>query len=165
MKKVSSSAIFRDFYTENYIYVDKTEAIYNLLSNNKKIWIYDKWDEKTYPVLRIDFLHFAKDDITEFKRTFNLHLSQFAKRHQLYDYTEYNEPEVSLKNLLECYENRDEQIVLLFDEYDCQLSANINNTELYEKYRTLIQRIYAVLKYGRNWSYKAKGCLHLLCWL
>ena len=132
MKKVSSSAIFRDFYTENYIYVDKTEAIYNLLSNNKKIlisrprrfgksllldtiavifekgvepyfkdtWIYDKWDEKTYPVLRIDFLHFAKDDITEFKRTFNLHLSQFAKRHQLYDYTEYNEPEVSLKNLL-----------------------------------------------------------------
>ena len=88
MKKVSSSAIFRDFYTENYIYVDKTEAIYNLLSNNKKIlisrprrfgksllldtiavifekgvepyfkdtWIYDKWDEKTYPVLRIDFL-------------------------------------------------------------------------------------------------------------
>ena len=37
MKKVSSSAIFRDFYTENYIYVDKTEAIYNLLSNNKKI--------------------------------------------------------------------------------------------------------------------------------
>ena len=112
----------------------------------KDTWIYDKWDEKTYPVLRIDFLHFAKDDITEFKRTFNLHLSQFAKRHQLYDYTEYNEPEVSLKNLLECYENRDEQIVLLFDEYDCQLSANINNTELYEKYRTLIQRIYAVLK-------------------
>ena len=39
MKKVSSSAIFRDFYTENYIYVDKTEAIYNLLSNNKKIFI------------------------------------------------------------------------------------------------------------------------------
>ena len=36
MKKISSSGIFKDFYCENYIYVDKTEDIYDLISNNKK---------------------------------------------------------------------------------------------------------------------------------
>ena len=179
MKKISSSGIFKDFYCENYIYVDKTEDIYDLISNNKKVfisrprrfgksllldtigvlfekgvepyfkdtWIYDKWNGSICPVLRIDFLQFPKDDLSEFKRQFNLTVSEFAKRNNVTEYTEDKEPNVSLKNLLTCYEYKDQQIVLLFDEYDCQLSANINNTELYEKYRTLIQRIYAVLKW------------------
>ena len=180
MKKISSSGIFKDFYCENYIYVDKTEDIYDLISNNKKVfisrprrfgksllldtigvlfekgvepyfkdtWIYDKWNGSICPVLRIDFLQFPKDDLSEFKRQFNLTVSEFAKRNNVTEYTEDKEPNVSLKNLLTCYEYKDQQIVLLFDEYDCQLSANINNTELYEKYRTLIQRIYAVLKFS-----------------
>ena len=187
MKKISSSGIFKDFYCENYIYVDKTEDIYDLISNNKKVfisrprrfgksllldtigvlfekgvepyfkdtWIYDKWNGSICPVLRIDFLQFPKDDLSEFKRQFNLTVSEFAKRNNVTEYTEDKEPNVSLKNLLTCYEYKDQQIVLLFDEYDCQLSANINNTELYEKYRTLIQRIYAVLKGSRAIKFMA----------
>lgn len=38
MKKISSSGIFCEFYKNNYIYVDKTECIYNLIDNNKKIF-------------------------------------------------------------------------------------------------------------------------------
>ena len=36
----------------------------------KDTWIYDKWSENTYPVLRLNFLEFSKTDIDEFKRVF-----------------------------------------------------------------------------------------------
>ena len=36
--------------------------------------------------------------------------------------------------------------MLLIDEYDCQLTANINNPELYEQFRSCIREFYAVLK-------------------
>ena len=49
----------------------------------------------------------------------------------------------------------DMQIVLLIDEYDCQLTANINNKELYEKFRLFIREFYAVLKGEKHISFMA----------
>ena len=152
MKEISSSGIFSSFTEKNRIYVDKTEQIYSLVTKLDKIlisrprrfgksltldtigtlfekgvepyfkntWIYDRWKEPVCPVLRIDFLIYPKDSVEEFKRQF-----------------------VILLNSL----NREERYaVLILDEYDCQLSANINNEELYEKYRECICSIYAALK-------------------
>ena len=38
------------------------------------------------------------------------------------------------------------QIVLLIDEYDCQLTANINNPPLYDEFRNCLRDFYAALK-------------------
>ena len=97
MKTISISGSFTDFFSRNYIYIDKTETIYKLLKMQKKVflprprrfgksltldtigtlfekgvdpyfkgtWIYDKWTEPTYPVLKISFLDYSVTDIDE----------------------------------------------------------------------------------------------------
>ncbi len=50
-------------------------------------------------------------------------------------------PLVSLFDALE-----EQRIIILIDEYDCQLTANINNRELYAKFQETIRNLYAVIK-------------------
>ena len=92
MKNISSTGSFINFYLNNYIYVDKTQYIRDLIKLErvfisrprrfgksltldtiatlfetgvepyfKGTWIYDKWTEPTYPVLRLNFLNFDKN--------------------------------------------------------------------------------------------------------
>ena len=112
----------------------------------KDTWIYDKWSENTYPVLRLNFLEFSKTDIDEFKRVFNEKLSVFAKENNIEDYAEDKEPSVSLQRLFAPLIKNKRHIVILIDEYDTQLTSNINNVELYEKYQNILREIYGVFK-------------------
>ena len=112
----------------------------------KDTWIYDKWSENTYPVLRLNFLEFSKTDIDEFKRVFNEKLSVFAKENNIEDYAEDKEPSVSLQRLFAPLIKNKRHIVILIDEYDTQLTSNINNSELYEKYQNILREIYGVFK-------------------
>ena len=115
MKTIAEGQIFSDFNAYDYIYVDKTDYIFNILRSHRKIfistldtigtlfeygvepyfkdtWIYDKWSENTYPVLRLNFLEFKKDDIEIFKRQFVERISKFAKDNNIEDYAEDKEP-------------------------------------------------------------------------
>ena len=112
----------------------------------KDTWIYDKWSENTYPVLRLNFLEFKKDDIEIFKRQFVETISKFAKDNNIEDYEEDKEPSVSLQRLFAPLIKNKRHIVILIDEYDTQLTSNINNVELYEKYQNILREIYGVLK-------------------
>ena len=112
----------------------------------KDTWIYDKWSENTYPVLRLNFLEFSKTDIDEFKRVFNEKLSVFAKENNIEDYAEDKEPSVSLQRLFAPLVKNRRHIVILIDEYDTQLTSNINNVELYGKYQNILREIYGVFK-------------------
>ena len=112
----------------------------------KDTWIYDKWSENTYPVLRLNFLEFSKTDIDEFKRVFNEKLSVFAKENNIEDYAEDKEPSVSLQRLFAPLIKNRRHIVILIDEYDTQLTSNINNVELYGKYQNILREIYGVFK-------------------
>ena len=112
----------------------------------KDTWIYDKWSENTYPVLRLNFLEFKKDDIEIFKRQFVEKISKFAKKHKVENYEEDSEPMGALDNLFTSLRDERRQIVILIDEYDTQLTSNINNSELYEKYQNILREIYGVLK-------------------
>ena len=107
----------------------------------KDTWIYDKWSENTYPVLRLNFLEFSKTDIDEFKRVFNEKLSVFAKDNNLEDFVEDTEPSVSIQRLFTILTKSRVQIVILIDEYDTQLTSNINNVELYEKYQNILRGV------------------------
>ncbi len=177
MKDISSTASFIKFYLNNYIYVDKTKYIKDLIKLErvfisrprrfgksltldtiatlfetgvepyfKGTWIYDKWTEPTYPVLRLNFLNFDKNSLEKFNNKLNSKITEFAELNQVTTYKEKEEAEDSIDHLLEQLRLEGRQIVILIDEYDCQMTANINNESLYKQFQEKIKSIYANIK-------------------
>ena len=177
MKDISSTASFIKFYLNNYIYVDKTKYIKDLIKLErvfisrprrfgksltldtiatlfetgvepyfKGTWIYDKWTEPTYPVLRLNFLNFDKNSLEKFNNKLNSKITEFAELNQVTTYKEKEEAEDSIDHLLEQLRLEGRQIVILIDEYDCQMTANINNETLYKQFQEKIKSFYANIK-------------------
>ena len=186
MKDISSTGSFIDFTLENYIYVDKTEYIPQLVKLKrvfisrprrfgksltldtiatlfesgvepyfKGTWIYDKWTEHTYPVLRLNFLDLDKYSLDLFKQKLNSIITAFAQDIKLKDYKEKVEPEDTIYFLLDELRKEKRQIVILIDEYDCQMTANINNETLYKQFQEKIKSFYATIK--NKWAIKFLG--------
>ena len=112
----------------------------------KGTWIYDKWTEPTYPVLRLSFLNLDNSSLDLFKKQLNSIISEFAIKISVKGYVEKTEPEDSILSLLEKLEEETRQIVILIDEYDYQLTSNINHDVLYKQFQQKIKRFYANLK-------------------
>ena len=177
MKDISSTASFIKFYLNNYIYVDKTKYIRDLIKLEKVFisrprrfgksltldtiatlfetgvepyfkgtWIYDKWTEPTYPVLRLNFLNFDKNSLEKFNNKLNSKITEFAELNHVTSYKEKEEAEDSIDHLLEQLRLENRQIVILIDEYDCQMTANINNETLYKQFQEKIKSFYANIK-------------------
>ena len=177
MKNISSTGSFINFYLNNYIYVDKTKYIRDLIKLErvfisrprrfgksltldtiatlfetgvepyfKGTWIYDKWTEPTYPVLRLNFLNFDKNSLEKFNNKLNSKITEFAELNHVTSYKEKEEAEDSIDHLLEQLRLENRQIVILIDEYDCQMTANINNETLYKQFQEKITSFYANLK-------------------
>ena len=183
MKDISSTGSFIKFYLNNYIYVDKTKYIRDLIKLEKVFisrprrfgksltldtiatlfesgvepyfkgtWIYDKWTEPTYPVLRLNFLDLDKYSLEHFKQKLNAIISSFARDINVKNYEEKVEPEGTIYFLLDELRKEKRQIVILIDEYDCQMTANINNETLYKQFQKELQNIYNNLK--DKWAIK-----------
>ena len=177
MKNISSTGSFINFYLNNYIYVDKTKYIRDLIKLErvfisrprrfgksltldtiatlfetgvepyfKGTWIYDKWTEPTYPVLRLNFLNFDKNSLEKFNNKLNSKITEFAELNDVTTYKEKKEAEDSIDHLLEQLRLEGRQIVILIDEYDCQMTANINKETLYKQFQEKITSFYANLK-------------------
>ena len=186
MKDISSTGSFINFYLNNYIYVDKTKYIRDLIKLErvfisrprrfgksltldtiatlfetgvepyfKGTWIYDKWTEPTYPVFRLSFLNLDNFSIDEFKSELNSKITDFANKISVKGYVEKSEPENSIEGLLERLREEKRQIVFLIDEYDYQLTSNINNDDLYKQFQHKIKRFYANIK--NKWAIKFLG--------
>ena len=112
----------------------------------KGTWIYDKWTEPTYPVLRLNFLNFDKNSLEKFNNKLNSKITEFAELNQVTTYKEKEEAEDSIDHLLEQLRLENRQIVILIDEYDCQMTANINNETLYKQFQEKIKSFYANIK-------------------
>ena len=112
----------------------------------KGTWIYDKWTEPTYPVLRLNFLDLDKYSLEHFKQKLNAIISSFARDINVKNYEEKVEPEDTIYFLLDELRKEKRQIVILIDEYDCQMTANINNETLYKQFQEKIKSIYANIK-------------------
>ena len=112
----------------------------------KGTWIYDKWTEPTYPVLRLNFLNFDKNSLEKFNNKLNSKITEFAELNHVTTYKEKEEAEDSIDHLLEQLRLEGRQIVILIDEYDCQMTANINNETLYKQFQEKITSFYANLK-------------------
>ena len=186
MKDISSTGSFINFYLNNYIYVDKTKYIRDLIKLErvfisrprrfgksltldtiatlfetgvepyfKGTWIYDKWTEPTYPVLRLNFLNFDKNSLEKFNNKLNSKITEFAELNHVTTYKEKEEAEDSIDHLLEQLRLEGRQIVILIDEYDCQMTANINNETLYKQFQEKIKSFYATIK--NKWPIKFLG--------
>ena len=186
MKDISSTGSFINFYLNNYIYVDKTQYIRDLIKLErvfisrprrfgksltldtiatlfetgvepyfKGTWIYDKWTEPTYPVLRLNFLDLDKYSLEHFKQKLNAIISSFARDINVKNYEEKVEPEDTIYFLLDELRKEKRQIVILIDEYDCQMTANINNETLYKQFHEKIKSFYANIK--NKWPIKFLG--------
>ena len=186
MKDISSTGSFINFYLNNYIYVDKTKYIRDLIKLErvfisrprrfgksltldtiatlfetgvepyfKGTWIYDKWTEPTYPVLRLNFLDLDKYSLEHFKQKLNAIISSFARDINVKNYEEKVEPEDTIYFLLDELRKEKHQIVILIDEYDCQMTANINNETLYKQFQEKIKSFYATIK--NKWPIKFLG--------
>ena len=186
MKDISSTGSFIKFYLNNYIYVDKTKYIRDLIKLEKVFisrprrfgksltldtiatlfetgvepyfkgtWIYDKWTEPTYPVLRLNFLDLDKYSLEHFKQKLNAIISSFARDINVKNYEEKVEPEDTIYFLLDELRKEKRQIVILIDEYDCQMTANINNETLYKQFQEKIKSFYATIK--NKWPIKFLG--------
>ena len=186
MKDISSTGSFIKFYLNNYIYVDKTKYIRDLIKLEKVFisrprrfgksltldtiatlfetgvepyfkgtWIYDKWTEPTYPVLRLNFLNFDKNSLEKFNNKLNSKITEFAELNHVTSYKEKEEAEDSIDHLLEQLRLENRQIVILIDEYDCQMTANINNETLYKQFQEKIKSFYATIK--NKWPIKFLG--------
>ena len=121
----------------------------------KGTWIYDKWTEPTYPVLRLNFLDLDKYSIEHFKQKLNAIISSFARDINVKNYEEKVEPEDTIYFLLDELRKEKRQIVILIDEYDCQMTANINNETLYKQFQEKIKSFYATIK--NKWPIKFLG--------
>ena len=177
MKNISSTGSFINFYLNNYIYIDKTKYISDIVKLErvfisrprrfgksltldtiatlfetgvepyfKGTWIYDKWTEPTYPVLRLNFLNFDKNSLEKFNNKLNSKITEFAELNHVTSYKEKEEAEDSIDHLLEQLRLEGRQIVILIDEYDCQMTANINNETLYKQFQEKIKSFYANIK-------------------
>ena len=109
-------------------------------------WIYDKWDETTYPVLKLSFIPYSTDDISLFKHQLISKITLFARLNNVKDYAEESEPSTSMDNLLTALERENRQIVILIDEYDCQMTANISNEPLYDSFIKCFRSFYGAIK-------------------
>ena len=121
----------------------------------KGTWIYDKWTEPTYPVLRLNFLNFDKNSLEKFNNKLNSKITEFAELNKVTTYKEKEEAEDSIDHLLEQLRLENRQIVILIDEYDCQMTANINNETLYKQFQEKIKSFYATIK--NKWPIKFLG--------
>ena len=121
----------------------------------KGTWIYDKWTEPTYPVLRLNFLDLDKYSLEHFKQKLNAIISSFARDINVKNYEEKVEPEDTIYFLLDELRKEKRQIVILIDEYDCQMTANINNETLYKQFQEKIKSFYDTIK--NKWPIKFLG--------
>ncbi|SKA66856.1 PD-(D/E)XK nuclease superfamily protein [Succinivibrio dextrinosolvens DSM 3072] len=186
MKLIAQSENIEKFIENNYIYIDKTEYIYNLTKNYERVffsrprrfgksltlntigtlfekgvdpyfkgtWIYNKWKQDKYPVLHLSFLKFSVTDVVQFKKDFCNEILKFANENNITGFNDSNEPKTLIGNIFSAMPDGC-QLVLLIDEYDCQLTANINNKVLYENFRTLFREFYAVLKGEKHIKFMA----------
>ncbi|MBQ9273870.1 MAG: AAA family ATPase, partial [Succinivibrio sp.] len=121
----------------------------------KDTWIYDKWNFGQFPVLRLNFQNYRAQSVLEFKELCSKAIAEFADETELTGKVTSTEPDVAILELLNALKRKKQRIVILIDEYDYQMTANINNRELYEEFRVCIRNFYSNLKSNKQIKFLA----------
>jgi hypothetical protein len=125
------------------------DTLHNIFEGNKELFkglhIYDKYDFKKYPVIKIDWAgDFTTEKGTEKTLRYILEENQIKLG---IDCLEYDSPSSCFARLIKkSYEKHGEKVVILIDEYDKPILDAIGNKELAEKNRKLLRSIYLMMK-------------------
>jgi len=123
--------------------------LYYLFKGEKELfkdtWIYDKWDWKEYPVIRMSMSTITTNDKEEIK---TLLLSMLYKIANKYDVEiESNIPGYALLELMEnLHEKTGEKVVVLIDEYEKPILNNLFDKEKAKEIREIFKNFYDILK-------------------
>jgi predicted AAA-ATPase/PD-(D/E)XK nuclease superfamily protein len=169
---------FRTMVEENFIYVDKTKIIYEILkrerflflsrprrfgksllvstlaelfSGNRELfndlWIgkHSNYNWQQYPVIQLDFSSLAVRNEEQFQESLSRVLEKIGKHYEV-DLSQ--EPTLITAKILHLIEelSKRNKVVILIDEYDAPLLANINNEEIAEKIRDLMKEFFTTIK-------------------
>ncbi|MGM9763295.1 MAG: AAA family ATPase [Candidatus Cryptobacteroides sp.] len=102
-----------------------------------------EWAE--YPVLRIDFSAKSYTSHLDLEQQFDKKLSALEQQYGVEN--KYTLPDVRFQNLIEgVYKKTGKQVVILIDEYEKPIVDNLDNPELMETFRRIMQGFYSVIK-------------------
>ncbi|MCP4157159.1 MAG: AAA family ATPase [bacterium] len=166
---------FRDIIKEDYLYIDKTEEIHKLFadggkyyflsrprrfgksllistlkeifSGNKELfkglWIYDKIHWGEHPIIHIDFLGKNYKNKEELLETIDYILDENAA---VYGITlKKNSFDKKFSQLIKELAKIN-RVVILIDEYDKPIIANIKNLDIAEENRVILKTFYEGIK-------------------
>ncbi|ABR30387.1 ATP-binding protein [Thermosipho melanesiensis] len=165
---------YREIVEENYVYVDKTKYLYDLMTSGKfyflsrprrfgksltistlyyifkgekelfrGTYIYDKWDFKKYPIVRINLLDVATDNEERLKKS----LAKIIKLEGERNGIEIKEEDYKFAfNELIIKLSQKGRVVILVDEYEKPILDNVTNKEKAERYREILRDFYVTIK-------------------
>ncbi|AEA34600.1 ATP-binding protein [Hippea maritima] len=113
----------------------------------KGLYIYDKYDFKPHPVIRISFGSgdYSLDEsqtIDEIKHILQDNIEALGL-----DCTDINDFKTCFKELIrKSYQKHKTRVVILIDEYDKPILDNITNKEMATKARNILKNFYSIIK-------------------
>jgi hypothetical protein len=109
----------------------------------KDTWIYDKWDFKPHPVIRMSMTELNNESPESVRES----LCYQLKRRYETEGLEYNTDDYKMlfSSLIQKLSERG-KVVLLIDEYDRPMLTHIGNPETAKAVRQIMQEFYLVLK-------------------
>ncbi|NUU95785.1 ATPase AAA [Marinitoga sp. 1135] len=175
MKKLPVGiADYKEIIEENYIYVDKTKYLYDLINSGKfyfmsrsrrfgksltvstfyylfkgekelfeGTYIYDKWDFKEYPIIRLNLLKAKSENTEKLKESLTKIIIQEGKRNGInIEETDYA---FAFDELIMKLSEKG-KVVILVDEYEKPILDNINKKEKAESNREILRDFYTTIK-------------------
>ncbi|MDK2793088.1 MAG: hypothetical protein PWQ25_1951 [Deferribacteres bacterium] len=130
------------------LFIDTLNEIFN---GNKKLfkglYVYDKYDFKSHPVIRISF---GSGDYSESKEQIFSEIERILKRNiKRLDLNCGNPGDYKScfeELILKAYEKYGEKVVILIDEYDKPILDNITNSDKAKIARDILKNFYSVIK-------------------
>ncbi|AEX85571.1 Protein of unknown function (DUF1703)/Predicted AAA-ATPase [Marinitoga piezophila KA3] len=165
---------YKEIIEENYIYVDKTKYLYDLINSGKfyfmsrprrfgksltvstfyylfkgekelfkDTYIYDKWDFKEYPIIRLNLLKAKSENTEKLKESLTKIIIQEGKRNGIkIEETDYA---FAFDELIMKLSEKG-KVVILVDEYEKPILDNINKKEKAESNREILRDFYTTIK-------------------
>ncbi|NUU96982.1 AAA family ATPase, partial [Marinitoga sp. 1138] len=122
-------------------------TLYYLFKGEKELfegtYIYDKWDFKEYPIIRLNLFKSSTESEEKFKKSLVKMIEQEGERNEIEitetDYT-FAFDELIMKL------SKKEKVVILIDEYEAPILEHINDKEKAEMFRGFLREFYKKIK-------------------
>ncbi|MDR3237576.1 MAG: AAA family ATPase, partial [Spirochaetia bacterium] len=165
---------YKELITENFVYVDKTKYLFDMIDSGKfyfisrprrfgksltvsalyylfngemelfkDTWIYDKWEFKEYPVIKISMADIDTTDRKSVEESLKLKLTKIYNEHNIIPRTDLLK--IMFSDLIEELAKK-EKVALLIDEYEKPILDHLQDKETAEAIRSLLRNFYIVIK-------------------